>query len=327
MPSSLASQRRYSDADLLILVREVAIAARPECPVLASQHSFNKARGEAGTPACPEAAYIVRRLKCSWQEVLSFAFQADGLKQLSWRGSGEDADKDTCAAALYTIATRLKVRTLRPGDYEQERIKLLAGSRGSHQAKLKMRLPSAALLDYYGWEKLLQAVSLSPRGVVRRAAGAPPTLVIEKFLEAQGRLPSRMELEKFAKERGISLDREQRLSFEELREKRSKEGLWTPPRIPKRDKRPPWQAPEGQVERDTEYPASRRNYWTLELVQQGLYLAIQELQPGEHLTLHALRRLAKTSDAIPTASVVGRIAKKHGTTITALRAEAIRRHW
>src|SRR6202035_1784338 len=105
-----------------------------------------------------------------------------------------------------------------------------------------------------------------------------------------------------AKEQGFALSPHRKIKphIEELRRRREAQGLWTPQRVPFHSERPPWQASSPASSLDPEYPAARRNHWTLELVQRGLLLALQQLQPGEQLTLPVLRRLAKSSREIPT---------------------------
>jgi hypothetical protein len=324
-----ASQRRYSNSELLMLVRQVALVASPDAPKTVSQRTFNAVRGRVVEEGCPEAAYLVKRLRGPWREVLALAFadEKNSLLSLANRGEANYADKATCVAALQLVARRLEINTLRPAQYEHAREELLRERRGRHRQELLERLPSAGVVDAKGWDELLAFAGLRPRTLDVRYTGIATSRAVERFLEAQGRLPSLRELRRFARERGLSLQDDKRIGphTEELRIRRTKEGRWTPSRVPIPSKRPPWQEIErGSKEMlDRNNPRIRRKHWTLERIQAGLQIAVSELQPGETLTLTTLRRLAKANRDIPTASVVGRAAKNHGTTITALRAEAL----
>jgi hypothetical protein len=109
---------------------------------------------------------------------------------------------------------------------------------------------------------------------------------IERFLIVQGRLPSHTDIIRFAKEQGFALGKNKQIlkDIEELRERRSSEGLWTPARLPEPIQLPPWQHSE-TAGLDEKNPRVRRGYWTLELVEAGLRLAIENLKPGEQLTV------------------------------------------
>lgn len=229
--------------------------------------------------------------------------------------------------ALQLIARRLEVTTLRPAQYEEARQEMLKKSRGRHREELMERLHAAGAIDAHGWDELLASAGLVPRKREGVSPGLPVPDAVERFLEAQGRLPKLLELHRFAKERGFALQTTKKIlpHIEELRSRRTKEGRWTPARVPKPSQRPPWQAPEPGASEDPEHPRPRRGHWTLEHVQAGLQLALAELAPGETLTLPTLRRLAKANRDIPSSGTVGRTAKEHGTTITALRLEAIQR--
>jgi hypothetical protein len=324
--SRRSSQRRHNDQELLFLAREIALAAAPENPSAITQTIFNRARLRS-QPDCPEAAYIARRLQCSWSEVLRIAFSYEGntFKLLAQRKGITEADRATCVEALRLVAERLQLPTLRPDDYEKEREAIIGKRRGTHRASLLKRLPKAAMIDYHGWDELLLEAGLSSRSRRKNRQGMPIPDAVELFLQTQGRLPSLRDLIKFSKEHGFSVQEHKEIKphTQVLRERREKQGLWTPSRVPKPSQRPPWQITKASASTAQAFPLARRNYWTLELVREGLQLALKELEPGERLTLPVLRRLAKGNRDIPTASVVGQVAKKHGTTITALRAEAL----
>jgi hypothetical protein len=324
-----ASQRRYSNSELLLLVRQVALAASPDAPKTVSQRGFNAARSQV-TGHCPEAAYLVKRLHSPWPELLSLAFADDeklSMQTITHRELPPEADKATCVAALQLVARRLTVSTLRPAQYNEAREALLKTSRGARKRELQERLPSGNAIDRKGWDELLSLAGLTPRVREVLYTGLCIPDAIERFLEAQGFLPSLRELERFAKERGLSLAKANTTvpHVVELRSRRTKEGRWTPPGLPHHSRQPPWQsvAPGEEAPLDPNNPRRRRHYWTLARVQAGLRLAIGELQPGEALTMLVLRRLTKANRDIPNPSVAEAVAKRHGTTITALRTEAL----
>lgn len=321
--------RRATDDELLAWTREVALHAAPENPTAISERRFNQARAEV-RPACPEAGYIARTLGRSWAEVLQAALQYEGnaFHLLGVRRGAPDADRRTSVEALRLIAERLQQPSLRPDEYEAERATMLNGTRlVRHREALQRRLPRAAVLDKHGWDGLLADAGLHARARPKNREGMPIADAIERFLEVQGRLPSIRELARFANEQGFSINRHKKLQphIDELRERRRQEGRWTPEHLPLPSRRPPWQglSDDPRMKQAVQdYPAARRDHWTLERVEAGLRIAMTQLGPGERLTLPVLRRLAQTDPRIPTASVVGRVANRHKTTITELRRKA-----
>jgi hypothetical protein len=326
-------KRRATDDELLSWTREIALRAAPEKPSAITQKRFNESRSEIQS-LCPEAGYIARSLGSSWAEALRVALQYEGnaFHLLGRRRGVLNADRTTCVEALRLIAERLQEPTLRPGEYEAEREAMINEKRLTrHREALQRRLPKESMLDHWGWDELLVEAGLQPRSRPKNRKGMPIPDAIERFLEVQGRLPSMRELERFANDEGFSVSRHKKLQphMEALRDRRTQEGLWTPESVPKPSQRPPWQGLSNDPrmrQAVQEYPAARRDYWTLELIQHGLRVALSELGPGQRLTLPVLRRLAKENREIPTPAVVGRVAKKNGTTITELRAMAQQHH-
>ncbi len=320
-------RRSYSNADLLHLTKTIAISACPANPGAVNQRAFNAARKAAGSPECPEASYIVKRLGYSWPEFLKLALTEEGnnFKTLSshTREWGQP-DIGTCAMALRTVAHRLQSSTVRPNEYMQEREAIIRPSRGINRVQLEEQLPTHGQIERHGWDTALQAASLQTRPKVARVQGVPVPDVIERFLMVQGRLPSHTDIIRFAKEQGFALGKNKTilLHVEELRERRSREGLWTPARLPKPTQQPPWR-PSAAAQRDKNNPRVRRGYWTPERVKAGLKTAIENLEPGQQLTSQVLMRMAQSSDEIPSASVVGRVAKEHGTTFSEMRTKAL----
>lgn len=319
-------RKAYSNADLLQLTKAVAMAACPEAPKSVSQRTFNAARETAGYPACPEASYIVKRLQYPWSEFLQLALTEEGnsFKALaSHTREWGQPDLRTCALALRAIAHRLQVTSVRPNEYAKEREAIIRRARGRNRVRLEEQLPTHGQVERHGWDEVLRASGLEGRPLVPRVQGVPMPDAIERFLIIQGRLPSHTDIIRFAKEQGFALGKNKHIlaDIEELRERRSREGLWTPARCPKPTQRPPWQS--STVPRlDAVNPRVRRGYWTLERVEAGLRLAVESLKPREQLTVQILLHLSKTSDEIPAPSVVGRVSKEYGTTFSVLRAQA-----
>jgi hypothetical protein len=302
------------------------MSACPADPMTVTQRAFNAARQGAGHPECPEASYIVRRLGYSWPEFLKLALAENGssFKTLAQhtREWGQP-DIRTCALALRAVAHRLQAKTVRPNEYALEREEIIRRSRGTNRVQLEEQLPTHGQVEHYGWDRVLEEAALKTRPGVPRVQGVPMPDAIERFLIVQGRLPSHTDIIRFAKEQGFALGKNKQIlkDIEELRERRSQRGLWTPARLPKPTQQPPWQS-SAVPGLDAKNPRVRRGYWTLELVEEGLSLAVENLKPGEQLTVQALLRMSKSIEGIPAPSVVGRVAKENGTSFSTLRTVA-----
>lgn len=335
----LMGSRYRSNAELLALVRSVAEHAHSDKPTAVSKRRFDIARRSADLAHCPSASNLCRRLGMDWPEVLELAarertFHTTGsrIRAASEREGGSN-DHATRIAAIQLIATRLKVRSLRPDGYETERQMMLAGARGAHRRNLELRLPTVGQFAGENWDEMLQAAGLDPRVRAQITPSASSlTDITEWFLIAQGYLPGVRSLHRFGREYGIAIPHVRHGDLararDGLRERRAQAGLWTPPRLPTAGRRGlPWSAPDQQPDpvippsatpRLTEYRT-----WTNERVMTGLILAVQRLGPEERLNQPMLRKLAKTHADIPSASVVSVIAAQHGTTFAALRDEAV----
>jgi len=318
---------------VLALVRRVASHAKAQEPTAVSKRQFNDARRPAGAPECPEASNLCRRFASSWPALLELAFRGPtSVKTAAVRGraksahEGEGVSRETALTALAIIAARLQVRTLRPTDYEEARRALLQAARGERRRALADRLPTVGQFRPLGdWDELLVAAGLEGRPL---AIYTPPSVPVEdavvRFLVAQGYLPHRKEMMRFARERGFALQAVPASEYDavhaRVRALRSEQGLWTPPGRPARGRKPPWVESDDPPTADEGMPARLlRHHWTLARVTDGLRLALHRLGPGEELNQPTLRRLAKTDRDIPAASTVTRIAKENGTTFSALR--------
>jgi hypothetical protein len=181
------------------------------------------------------------------------------------------------------------------------------------------------------WDELLAEAGLEMRPPTFERRLAPPLVtLIERFLESQGYLPGRKDLERYAREQKIAVPRatpdERLAAYDELRSDRTERGLWTPPSALSNGRiRPPWNTTDqaSAPPPDAKTP-QLRNYWNLDRVKLGLKLAVRWLSADESLNQPTLRRLSKENRAIPGATLVGNIAKEHRTTFRDLRDEAIR---
>lgn len=319
-------------AQLLALVRRVASHANAQEPTTVSKRRFDAERRPAGAPDCPEASNLCRHFSSSWPDVLDLAFRgATSVRTTAVRAraksahEGEGVSRQTALTALAIIAARLKVRTLRPADYEEARRALLQAARGDRRRALADRLPTVGQFRPLGeWDELLVAAGLEGRPPVYKPPSVPVEDAVVRFLVAQGYLPHRKEMMRFARERGFALQDVPAGDYDtvhaRVRALRSEQGLWTPPGRPPRGRKPPWLQSDDPPTADDGAPARLlRHHWTLPRVTDGLRLALRRLEPGEELNQPTLRRLAKTDRDIPAASTVTRIAKAHGTTFSALR--------
>lgn len=331
----MQERQTLSDAELLALVRVVATHVSDEQPTTVSKRAFDDGRAPARALRCPTASNLCRHFASSWPALLELAFRGESVVRTSASRrraksahEGEGVSRETAITALAIIAARLGRRTLRPDDYQAAREELLAKARRAHREALERRLPTVGQVSWFGpWDDLLELAGLEHRANdTNQIRSVPVEDAVERFLIAQGYLPGRKEMQRFARECGFSLQKATSQEYadvhERLRQRRAEHGLWTPAGQPRRHMKPPWTAMTDDEQAELPAPAPN-NYWTLERVTDGLRHALTKLTPGQDLTQARLRNLAKTDRAIPAASTVTDVAKAHGTTFSALRDQVV----
>jgi hypothetical protein len=125
-----------SSLDTVLLlrgVREIASHADAENPVQVSQRRWDQARRQSKRyTGLPLARDIARRLALPWREVLLLAHtpaeqHAHRLGRAQTRAQQDWLTNEHIAYVLRTVAARLNLRTLTPGQYRAERARMLAG--------------------------------------------------------------------------------------------------------------------------------------------------------------------------------------------------------
>lgn len=113
----------------------------------------------------------------AWPDLLHALFGGDVVRFLG-RQRGMAADRDLTAEhighALRLIATRLGVRTLRPGQYEAARSDLLAAGARRHRHGQRISLPTAGQIERVAGnrDRALGLAALQPR--TRETSTASP---------------------------------------------------------------------------------------------------------------------------------------------------------
>lgn len=327
---------RYSTDHLLTAIPRICREANPDDPAGVSQRQFDKARSRLGI-GCPRAARLANRFNTSWKDLIANINHGRGTLQAARRseqGSQDQVpfDRETAVAAVRSAADALGKDTLLPHEYAEYRAELLDRARGLKRQRLEARWPVVAVIDAVGWEEVLTEAGLA-RTSATPVIGVDNPDAIGLFLECRGFAPPLRVAIEFLRAHGASA-RKRMMRTEEalevLRERRTKEGKWTPPRALRENERP--EIPEECLKLESKLlaphqPARKvrpRGWWMNEnRIIEGLKLAINKLEPGESLTQMNPRRVAKGDSRIPSPNSVTEFAKRTGTNLPELRERAL----
>lgn len=264
----------YRPEQLYGLVRVIAEEGKPEHPESISIREFDKARVATGHDEAPSAKAICERLVDSdgktigWPRIKEVAFDdAASLEHVERRRVAEPMatfiSERSVYFALRLIAKRLDVKTLTPGEYEDERVKLIKEERQRDPGRALMAhlVPTVGQIeqvsagdddddDHQGagsasaWDRALVIAELEPRAQLRderrqrgrREDSLPLLEAIDLFVQFNDRLPSKQDINEFGEAADVQLEAIRRPWREILKEaikQRRARGLNEPTEFPK----------------------------------------------------------------------------------------------
>lgn len=221
----------YLPEELYKLVRNIAKAVKPEDPEALTFKEFDKARltfktdDETPKGKIPSARAICKRLAdrdgqpMSWERVKRVALDETASFDHRERRRQAAAPADYLSDraiyfALRMIAKRLGVKTLQPGQYEDERRVAIKEERQRDVPRplLAQLLPTEGQIETHcvtetgeveaAWDEAIRIAELEPRAQ-RKATGRKPRSLplaeaIHLFVQSNDELPSHARLDKFA---------------------------------------------------------------------------------------------------------------------------------
>lgn len=247
-----------TDLELFEVVGRVARAVNPARPQSLSQPQFDRyiADHRDELPGVPTARAIYMRVnadgnqaRVGWQVIVraACASQASARQTLvAARRSNFETPVTARVVffALNVVARNLHVRSLAPGEYEQERQRI-AASKERRSRVLVSLLPTANQLEQFAgsWDEALALANLEPRPrntvppqEERKPMGVEAVDAIGLYLEQQGSLPTRADLRRFARAAKFALSDRREIRWEQIigdfREHWAQLGRWCPPGVP-----------------------------------------------------------------------------------------------
>jgi hypothetical protein len=325
-----------NDLALVMVVGEIARFASPADPERVTQVRYNAARAPAGYPDAPTAYATTKRLKQSWPAILELASDPnrDYLHTLSQRRrlSPRLFSKQEAADAVSAIAESLgRSDYLRPDEYDAAQVRIVEADERAwrHGVGLVAYFPSATQIDFqWGWDVIQEEAGLGPRPAPGSIAGVETLEAVRMFVDELDALPIRSTIQRYAALKDFSLallDKAKvEAAIDQLREERSQAGQSLPERALTL---PELEALNLEPLDEPPVPA-RKGAWTLDECEDALLRAARELhakRKPQALKQRTYRLHAKGRRDMPTASTITDVARKHGTTFSKLRDEAVKR--
>lgn len=314
--------RRFSDQELLAIVRRVSSSASPEKPEAITQRAYDAARVTAGEEGTPRADRIAAQLESSWSEVLRLALRVDNPEQiLGARSAPRTRGKLTEAEVIHylkRVSESLGVESLSEHDYAAERQRIINrdSARWLHGGAQAELVPTAAtIIAVVGsWDRATRLAGLQPA-----KSGKLPTYPLESalddFIADYGWVPRHQHLLAYQARRNLSTPNPpQRWEVWIRRQLRSGPASQRKPRRRlKRGEKPPagWEeqeitpAPKGYLT----LRRSSRDPITVSECEQSLERAL-ELAEGERLTQRLYIRLAKENGLASLSSIQDALARE-----------------
>lgn len=332
---------RYPTDYLVSVVSRICRKADPDDPTAVTQRQFDRTRSELDMD-CPRAARLVTRFNTPWRDLLALMTRDDPGTFQSLRRA-EDAkdgqipfDEETAVTAVRLAARSLGQNTLSPHEYMDYRARVMRSARNRKRQRLATRWPvSSQISALIGWHQALTRAGLKPP-CHTVATGLDNPDAIGVYLECRGYAPPLKVAIGFLRGHGVSAKRRTMKTdeaLEVLRQRRKKEGKWTPLRILPHHERTKdsdelLASDEATISQYRNTNTMRARSWWMDEqnMLDGLTLAITKLEPNESLTQVNLRRLAKENRGrIPSPGRVTEFAKRNGTSLPELRERALRK--
>jgi hypothetical protein len=322
----------YDNKALLQVVRDICRATRPDAPHLTTRAQFNAGRPHSPHPDAPTAEQCSRRTGINWNLLRVKATQSPdmGAQMMGVRGrrTAQELPLEAAAGALRIVARRLGVRRLNLREYQQaaDEINLARRRAWKHGGTNELLPPATRIEKQVGWDTAAKAAGLAPRRKTRSRKGVSQAAAAERFLILNGYLPTREVVKAWFRASGISIAVDAghyEATLNELRERRSRRGLWTPARPLTLKERKLFPEPSALRPRRAD-PAVRRRRWTWEECVEALRQARKELKAGQTLTQRLYQAASAGRSDLPSAGTLRRVAMRDGKTVQQMREEAVR---
>lgn len=197
--------RKYSDQDLLTLVRQIASPG-------ISERAYDREREALGRADTPRAGWIAKRLKTPWPRVVEIALASQGAdlaigvrRQKRLR---DDLGRPVIVHYLRLVASHLGVERMTVGDYDQGRQELVEADAAHFRygGRLARLLPSGQTIVHAAgsWAKALSWAGLQPIAERKRPL-YPAELALDDFVADFGRAPSRPALQRYQQARNLAI--------------------------------------------------------------------------------------------------------------------------
>jgi hypothetical protein len=318
-------QPKWETHLLLIVVRDVLVAADPTHPDRVTQRAYNDARAIAGYADSPRADRLAKRFKVPWSALIARVMNDQNpawtLSSASKERQRQVLTSAEVCSAITTVAARLGTSEISVADYEPTRqiINRELARRHLHGAHLTPLPSMGTIQKKMSFADAVQMAGLTMTPIHKRGL-MPRAEAVRLFIEHYGFAPRVRDLRWFRARHGIQLVGQGSQShleiLSEVRAQFVAEGRWWPERVPKAALPEGWQAaipdsPDLQAARAA-YPANKANAYTLSDVVAGLHRAFELLPPGEKLVRDRYAAISK-AHRLPQYASVLRVAAAHGT--------------
>lgn len=330
------------DRSLLTIVRAILefVAAHADPPILpteVSQARFDEARAAAGYPNVKRGWAICRQLKVTWNRVKEIALAPSDAEVTQGLAAGgrptsNRLTREEAITSIQIVARHLGATSLRGETYEAGRLEILERERlhwRSHSQIPYSLLTLGQIEVIAPFQGLARKAGLEAPPPQGGRAGVAHLEAIAGFYDELGYLPASIEmLRQYANAKGYAVatkgpDGNKSIGPSNAaflaQWRANNPGREWPGEVPKHERRVPSDVPRSD---DPTLPVTRRKSWSYETCIEALVQLLGETG-GKPLSQKRYRRLAKGRPELPDASTVSYWAKKHNTTFTRMRDEAV----
>lgn len=337
------THRFTSDVDLHALfayVRDVVFAADPARPWTVSKRAFDAARkSDERFAGGLTADGVLKRVKYPWSQLLAVVTDPErdperSIASHNRRDLRPVISIGEAVTAMKFVAGRLGAQTLRPQQYDDERLALVDQDSQAwlHGGRLDRTLPTSHQIERalrlqdppQSWDDGLRAAGLQEREAAGGHAGISWPELIDMFMDELGFVPNSEQARAYAVAKNVRASSSRGSWPQHLKDARSRRRE-RGAHIPRRRQPGPIDFTELHLSPVEGAPAPLQHNRSLEESIEGLVLALDRAGTRS-LTMRLLKRLASEDPAIPSYSVLQRNTKRLGwPTFPELRAEAAKR--
>lgn len=324
-------ERRFSDQELLVIVKEVALVGHPADPSEISQGEYDRSRSLAGRANTPRAYRIVQRLRTSWPRIVELALSGKGADQdLGTRRVlrlRDDLSSDEISHYLQMVSRHLGDEPMTLGAHDEGRRSLIEADnlKYLHGGGLAQRIPTGQLVvrKAGSWVQALKEAGLEapPPG---RPKDYPAERALDDFISDFGFLPVRRTLEDYQRQRGLATAGLKNVGFNKWRREQMDTGLASR----HGDIRPLPRGSQPQLDPAKITPAPpgfeprRERNLTLEKVKADIAKAL-DLTGGRSLTMREYQHLSVTQGLVSVKAIQTTGQKNGGLTWGQIRDQVV----